>query len=157
MKTRLLGIYLCILSVAQCALYIFQAFIKHPFCDYLFYFNPRLGLGLLDDIIKPGSIDNNTSSWISAIVLFIVGVVLVRRPLLNLYIIAESIMAIPSIIFFLFVFAVNMKATDGFSRSELLIPVVVFVLFSGPPFLWALQLKASKNAKGGVQLQMQHK
>lgn len=140
MTTRTLGIYLCVLAAVQCALYSFQAFSDPDKYLYLFYFNPRFGLGFLEEFIKAGGFPN-ALCWGSAVVLLCVGFALLRRPMLNLYLIAESIMGIPSILVFVFIIAVNMKVTDGFSVGELPIPVLVFILFSGPPIVWALLLR----------------
>lgn len=140
MTTRTLGIYLCVLAATQCGLYSFQAFGDPNKYDYLFYLNPRFGLGFLEEFIIAGGFPN-VLCWGSSAVILSIGFALLRRPMLDLYLIAESIMGVPSIIAFVFIIAINMKATDGFSIGELPIPVLVFILFSGPPFAWALLLK----------------
>ena len=146
MKIRLLGIYLCLLAVAQFALYAFEAVTDPDKYLYLFYYNPRFGLAFLEEFIRPGGV-HNILSWISAVALFSAGIAMFYWRALNLFIIFECIMSAPSILTFLLVFVVNMNATDGFSRGELPIPIIVFLVFSGPPFLLTLLLRRKERTE----------
>ncbi len=146
MRIRLLGIYLCLLAVAQFAFYGLAGINPHEHSGYFLYFNPRFGLLFLEESIKAGSFPSFLS-WTSVTILFCVGSVMLWKPVLKLYLITESMMGIPSILAFLFIIVVNIKTTDGFSIGELPKPVLTFVLFSGPPFLWALLLKNKQKTE----------
>jgi hypothetical protein len=146
MRTRLFSIYLCLLAVAQFIFYSFVVTDPFKYGSYLLYYNPRFGLLFLEETISANSAPS-ILSWASVIVLFCVGVVMFLKPTLKLYLIAESIMATPSIVFFFLILIFNANPNDGFSIRELPMPVLTFVLFSGPPLFGALLLRRRQKAK----------
>ena len=120
--------------MAQALLYL-AALLLQDRAVWLFYLDPRIGLFLLESAIRQREVFPGLLSWMSVILLGVVGGTLVRNPSrVRLYLTAEAILAFPTFIFIVAVVAANMGPAQGFSVGELLVPVPVFLVVSAFPF-----------------------
>jgi len=132
------------LGLAQLFLYIGATFPGH---DVLFYFDPRIGLLAFQSMIgrepnRPGLVQWLAACWELGIGL---GLFATRASAL-VYMVAEAILAVPSLAFFLLVIVSNVTPSHGFSVFELLIPLPVFGMFSVLPFLIARRVHTETQA-----------
>ena len=56
-----------------------------------------------------------------------------QRSVTKLYVISECLPSLPSLLFFLLVIAVGMSSAHGFSIGELLLPLIVFSVYTVIP------------------------
>ena len=142
-RVRALAAWLAILASLQLVLYLRWSL----YSDMdLFYFDPRIGLFALMDFIGIRSERPMAPQWLSALWLAVLsGVMWFKPAALRVYLITEFVVALPSLLFFGLVFLVNMSPAHGFSRRELVFPVIVFLTFTVAPLLAAIRLY-----RGGV-------
>ena len=147
---RLLGIYVLVMGLLQLSLYCYM--VARPAVSSLFYFDPRIGLFLVEtatsghEPTSPGLI-----RWTSAVVLIFVGALMgrgFRRPVT--YVVLEFVLAAPSVFFFLMVLWANLGPSHGFSIGELIVPVPILALFSGVPLLWAFRLRRQETVLASI-------
>jgi hypothetical protein len=115
--------------------------------SWTFYFDPRIGLFLVETALN-GSEPMNAGwiRWGSVVVVIALGILmLLGSQRLGTYLILESILSTPSLFFFATVLAANVGPTHGFSIGELLVPVVVFAVFSGFPAFSVLRLLKARG------------
>jgi len=62
------------------------------------------------------------------------------------YVIAETIMATPNVLFFAWIMIANPSSAHGFSVGELLFPIVVFSITSAVP-IWLAIVPLRNNTK----------
>ena len=137
-ETRLGGCVV-LLGLVQIGLYARAITIRHP--TDLFYFDPRIGLFVLEDLVRGREVFPGVSEWISAVALICVGILLVLgRVGARAYLRLELALAVPSMLFALLVVVTNLSSAHGFSIPELLIPVIVFLVFSAIPLAYAFFL-----------------
>ena len=120
--------------MAQVLLYL-VALILQDRAVWLFYLDPRIGLFMLESAIRQREVFPGVLSWMSVILLGVVGLPSVGNPSrVRLYLIAEAILALPTFLFIVAVIAANIGPAHGFSVGELLVPVPVFLAVSVFPF-----------------------
>ncbi len=120
-----LGTYMLNVASAQLVLYATAA--ARPDLSALFYLDPRIGLFFLESFVRGGDSDPAVLSWVSVIVLGVLGVDVLRGPEgVRRYRAIEAALALPSVAFYLFVLAANIHPAHGFSVRELIAPVTVF-------------------------------
>ena len=139
-SVRTLGAVVSVLGAGQLAVYAIWTTGQRP---ELFYFDPRIGLAAFSDIAFGPRAENPTLlQWTTGIWQLLLGVALSWRPKwLTVYLISEALLALPSIAFFVLVASVNSSPSHGFSVGELLVPVLIFIVFTAVPFVSALRLK----------------
>jgi hypothetical protein len=139
-RTRRLAVLVIAIVAAQLGLYL-AAWQRGPHADVLFYFDPRIGLSTFTDPI--GHSFPNTAAWISVVALAVASILMLRRPALwslKSYLIIEAVLAAPTLAFIALVLLANLSPSHGFSPSELLWPVLVFVVVSLTPWLLGYRL-----------------
>lgn len=142
-RVRALAAWLAILASLQLVLYLWWSL--HSDVG-LFYFDPRIGLFALMDFIGIRSESPMAPQWLSALWLVLLsGAMWFKPAALRVYLITEFVLALPSLLFFGWVFLVNMSPAHGFSRRELALPSIVFLTFTVAPLLAAIRLY-----RGGV-------
>lgn len=135
---RKLGLYVCFVAAGQIALYAFAYFDREP--DRLVYFDPRIGLFFFESAVRGSETFPGISSAISAVVLLCVGIGMcfdLYRA--GIYLVVETILAAPTMLFFFLVVLANLTRSHGFSVGELVIPVIVFAVATAIPFWWGMQ------------------
>ena len=139
---KLLAIYLIIIGSFQLVLYSLISLSEDLMV--LFYFDPRFGLSFLETIIRGVETMPALLGWISAIVILVVGIFLLRyEGLLPLYFIVEFLFAAPSLFTFLVIGALNLSPSHGFSIGELLIPTIVFIFITVVPVVIGVRIYLS--------------
>ena len=144
---RSIGIYVLVMAVLQSTLYAWAAF--HPKDYWTFYFDPRLILMVLEQGLLGQEPESNHLGWISAAVLAIVALRQMRRAnSIKQYIVAESALCAPNLLFFLLVLMANLLPREGFSIGELIVPVPLMLLFTGVPLFsaWSLMRRERETA-----------
>jgi hypothetical protein len=128
-----------VLATSQVVLY-FAAFKW----EGLFYFDPRIGLVAFGEMLGPYSIVLQVVRWMSPFWILALAIwgFNERRPV-RLYMFSEMVLACPSVLFFLLVLWANMGLSHGFSVGELLIPLMMFSLFTISPLMVAWRLLRS--------------
>ena|SRR2546421_1484023 len=141
-RRSLVGTYILLAGLLQVSLYL--AMTVSSQLDWLFYFDPRIGLYFLETILRgaehapPAMLD-----WLSAIVQIGLGVSLLLKKIpVKLYVISELVLSAPSLLFFALVVWGNLSPAHGFSIGELIVPIIVFVLFSAVPLLLTLRKRS---------------
>ena len=143
-RVRALAAWLAILASLQLVLYLRWSL----YSDMdLFYFDPRIGLFALMDFVGIRGETPMAPQWLSALWLTLLSGAMWFKPAaaLRVYLITEFALALPSLLFFGWVFLVNMSPAHGFSRRELALPMIVFLTFTVAPLLAAIRLY-----RGGV-------
>lgn len=136
---RKLGYFLLGVTIFQVVLYISAAWLKNS-AEWLFYFDPRIGLFFVQSAVGQESFPG-VLSWVSVALLFGIAVAIIRdASWLPIYLILEAVLAIPSLLMFVIIVAANLSAAHGFSVGELPVPAVVFLAASGAPFIYAFIL-----------------
>jgi hypothetical protein len=80
----------------------------------LFYFDPRIGWSLLETIARQHETIPAITSWATAVVAAVVGAILIRNPLrIKVYLVAEAVLALPSLAMFILVVVQNMSPALG--------------------------------------------
>ena len=154
-RTRILGTYLAVAGILQALLY-FAMSVKAKQLDWLFYFDPRIGIFYFEtawqganESVVPTILRWFTAAWI----LLLAGLLLGGRPLFKTYMVSEIILFLPSLMFFFLIIGANLNPAHGFSVGELLFPGLVALLFSVVPLILAFcswrQLKTVPNSVGG--------
>src|SRR5262245_35328580 len=116
---RKLGTYICCVAIGQLSLYSI-VLLAGERAMWLFYFDPRLGLFVLETLIRHAEVFPGVLSWLSALLLGTIGVGL-RRNLCSVdtYFYTEVVLAAPTVVFFGNVLWANMSPAHGFSIVEL--------------------------------------
>jgi hypothetical protein len=151
-RKKILGAYLLVGGILQACLYLALSF--SPKLDWLFYFDPRIGIFFFESswkgaeqTVTPSFLRWFTVGWILLLaVLFLSG-----RALIKTYIISEIVLLLPSILFFIGIVWANLSPAHGFSVGELLFPVLVTMIFSFVPLglaFWSRR-KPSNDASAG--------
>lgn len=145
-RIKILGAYLLVISILQFCLY-FAMFISSK-TEWLFYFDPRIGFLWWTAIAtRVESTVPSFFSWLSAVLIFILGIfLLLGRPLVKTYIICEIVLLIPNITYILFIIWTTHSPNHGLSVGELLLPILVTAVFSIIPLGFAFWL-SSKSTK----------
>jgi hypothetical protein len=143
---RTVGIYICCVAITQLIFYSVSYFNERAV--WLIYFDPRLGLFVLESSVRHREAFPGFLSWLSAVILASVGFGLLRNMHgVKPYLVTEFICAVPSVVFFGSVVFANLSLVHGFSFGELVLPLVVFLVASAIPFWLALQsLRTEKTA-----------
>lgn len=137
-RVRALAAWLAILASLQLVLYLWWSLYNDM---DLFYFDPRIGLFAVMDFVGVRSETPLAPQWLSALWLALLsGAMWFKPAALRVYLITEFVLALPSLLFFGLVFLVNMSPAHGFSRRELVLPVIVFLAFTVAPLLAAIRL-----------------
>lgn len=140
---RTLGAYLVLIGIAQITIYLIITFWKD--LDWLFYFDPRFGLYALDSVLthaeNPGIL-----CWLSTAWVITTGIMLLcEMRVLKTYVVGEAILALPSVIAFIFIFQADLNPAHGFSRTELQGPLISFIVATVIPLWSATRLLNQRN------------
>lgn len=137
--TRRLGFFLLIISVYQIAIYA-AARSSGDRALWLFYVDPRIGLFFVESALRHHETFPAGSSWVSAAVLGVMAAGLVRNPIwLRAYLVVEAVMAAPTVLMFILTIAANLSSAHGLSIGELFVPLLVFLIASVAPFVYAFR------------------
>ncbi len=150
---RILGVYVAVVAVAHICLYVVLNVLSDRF-GWLFYFDTRIGFFFLETVIKhsEGTPPAQTA-WLIEIGELILGIFMILgRNLLKPYVVVESILTIPYLLFFLLIVAVGMSANHGFSPAELLLPSLTVVVACVVPLAYAFWILWRFRAKGGLSI-----
>jgi len=143
MTHRKLGVFVLGVAAIQAALYATVA-IGGDAWTSLFYFDPRIGWFFLETIVRQQEQFPSVSSWLTAGGTALLGVMLVlRREWITVYLVAETVIALPTLAMFVLIIAANMSPSHGFSVGELIIPVPIFLAVSVTPLTLAWRLRKS--------------
>jgi hypothetical protein len=100
----------------------------------LYYFDPRIGWAVMETLLRGSEVFPGISSWCTVAVGILIGLALLRNSgLLKAYVVAEGILAVPTLGFIGLVIVRNVGSAHGFSIGELAVPVAVFFLVSVLP------------------------
>ena len=147
-RYKILGTYLLVAGILQACLYL--ALSVSPSLDWLFYFDPRIGIFFIesawrgaDETVVPSVLRWLTVGWI----LLLAALFLYGRPLIKTYVISEVVLLLPSVLFFIGIIFANLSPAHGFSVGELLFPVPVAIMFSAVPLglaFWSRRIPANQ-------------
>jgi len=142
--------FLLALAVYQSAVYGLASLYEQAATGFA-YFDPRIGFHFVAEEFFGIRGWPNLASWVLVAWLALQAMGLKRRWFsLWTYIFSEVLMAVLSIYFFCFAYAIHLDKFYGFSMRVLIIPAVVFSIFSVLPLLVAsgqLRDRASKSAQ----------
>ena len=131
---RTLAFYIVAVATAQLVMYAAVSVFGGR-VPWLFYFDPRIGLFVLETMLRNREVYPGMLSWTSAFVLWAIGFILLRHPdRLRTYLFTEAALALPTLVFFVLTIAANIGPAHGFAIGELVVPVPVFIVASGLPF-----------------------
>jgi hypothetical protein len=146
---KILGVYISVVALAQICLYMLLNLFSESL-GWLFYFDTRIGFFFIETVIKhsegtPPAI----TAWLIEIGELAMGIgMLSGIKLVRTYVIFESILTIPYLLFFILVTAIGMSANDGFSPAELFLPSIVVIVACIFPLcyaIWILWLVRTKK------------
>jgi hypothetical protein len=142
---RVVGLYICCVAIGQLALYSIVHFNRDAM--WLSYFDPRIGLAAFQGLFLHGTRYPAYLSWLSAMVLAVVGIGLIRNVYgITLYLFAEALFTLPTLMFFAMVLISNMSPAHGFSVGELVWPSLMFVVCSAIPYWLGLKARQRDDA-----------
>lgn len=114
--------------------------------DFAFHLDPRLGLFALESVVLGDEVYPAVSGVLSALVLAALAVWVWRTAEgLVGYIVAESAMMAPTVVFFVVVLIANIGPTHSFSLRELVFPLPIWALASGLPLAIAVALHVRRR------------
>jgi hypothetical protein len=115
--------------------------------EMFFYLDPRLGLLLLQEVLSSRSrIGPGLLSWLSAAWLGYIAVSVGRSPrALRLYRLSEPVLALPSLAVLASTALPAVRRAISPSLPEILIPTIVFVVFTVVPYVLALRTAPSRS------------
>ena len=150
---KILGIYVSAIALAHLCLYVVLNLFSESL-GWLFYFDTRIGFFFIETVIKHSEgTPPAVTAWLIELGELILGIAMIfGRNLLNTYIIIESILTIPYVLFFLLIMAVGMSASHGFSPAELLIPSAIVIFASVLPLAYALWIFWRFRAKNDLSI-----
>jgi hypothetical protein len=135
---RILGSYLIFASLAHICLYVALSISRES--AWLFYFDSRIAFFVIEAVIN-GSEGTPPAliSWIIELGILALGIFMVSgRAVLKTFVVLESILMLPYLLFFVFVVGANMSPNHGFSSAELLFPSVGVIVNSVFPITYAI-------------------
>jgi hypothetical protein len=144
-KRKLLAVYLTTIALLQGALY-FSTFGSADM-GMAFHWDPRIGINAW---LTSGEMNPEVRSrlrevselirWASAVWLLALGVLFTfRKPVVQLYVLSECVLSLPSLAFLSVMIGASLNPAHGFSTGELLIPIVVFCVFTILPLSVGIQ------------------
>ena len=147
-RIRILGSYVLVMGLLQIYFYLVMSTSTDEE-GWLFYFDPRIGIFFFEtDIQGIEQIGPGIFRWLSAIMIFVIGLILVLgRPIVKTYIVSELILMIPNIIFFVLVILAHLSPAHGFSVGELFIPSLVMLVFSIIPLRLAFWSRSKSETE----------
>jgi hypothetical protein len=106
--------------------------------EWLIYFDPRIGVSMFEMGLT--STFPGIGATISAVILLAIGSRVIReRYPVSPNSVAEGVLGLPSVVFFVLIAIVTVSPSHGFSVGELCVPIIVFAISSGIPLWMALQ------------------
>lgn len=135
---KVLGSYLILIAMAHFCIYLVMS--VAPSLEWLMYFDSRFAFFFIEALIK-GSEGRPPAltAWLIEFAVLALGILMVSgRALLKTYVVFESLVTIPYLMFFALVFAANLGSNHGFSRGELFLPSIVVILNSLLPVTYAI-------------------
>ena len=138
---RILAFYLLVVALLQAALYR-EVIIRGPEGWALYNLEPRLGLFLLDAMLWPGKPFPGPLSWASVLALTAMAALLLMDVAgLRAYLVFEVVLALPTAYLFLATLVLGAAPGAGFSRLDLALPAIPFLMTSVLPVLFAWQVR----------------
>jgi hypothetical protein len=93
------------------------------------------------------------AAWLIEIGMFALGIaMLLGRKLVKTYLIIESLLTIPYLLFFLLIIGIGMSANHGFSPAELFLPSLVVIFGSIFPLTYAAWILWRFRAKNHISI-----
>jgi hypothetical protein len=145
MNRDVLAVYLTVIALLQAGLYFmsFGAKGAGPF----FYFDPRIGIdawlsgGAMNALARQEMTEiSRLIRWASAAWILGLGLLFTfRKPVIQLYVVSECLLSLPSLAFFTMVALANLSSGHGFSIGELFIPLMVFAVYTVVPVSMGIQ------------------
>jgi hypothetical protein len=119
-------------------------FISAERYEWLFYFDPRLGLYFVESVIRGEQPPPGIFGWVSAAWVLALGLLLLSgRPLIRAYAISEVTLSAPTLLFVFVVTSANLSPAHGFSVGELFVPVCVMIIFTVVPLILAFRARST--------------
>ena len=134
-----LAVYLVTIALLQIGLYF--AFFQPRGMGGAFYLDPRIGIDFWFTGGRMASEDRLSAEglsqlirWSTAAWVLILGLLfMAHKAVAKLYVVSECLLSLPSLLFFLMVIGAGMSSAHGFSIGELLIPIIVFGVYTAVP------------------------
>ena len=115
-RTRVLALYVLVAALAQLGLYATWAVTGG---ENLFYFDPRLGISFLAYEFWAAASEPPLVAWIAGVATLVAATALFVSPrVLWLYLLTETVLALPTLAFFGIVVTSGLSAGHGFSISD---------------------------------------
>jgi hypothetical protein len=150
-RVKILGAYLTVACALQICLYLAMSISAERY-EWLFYFDPRLGLFFVESGIRGAEQPSpGIFGWVSAAWVLALGLLLLSgRPLIRAYVISEVALSAPNLLFVFAVAWANLSPAHGFSVGELFVPVGVMIIFSVVPLILAFRARSKAVSSEGV-------
>lgn len=142
---KILGAYLIFVSLAHFCLYVAMN-VSHGL-EWLVYFDSRFAFFFIEAVIKKSEgRPPALTAWMIEFAVLALGILMVKgRAFLKTYVLFETLLTIPYLLFFALVFAANLRANHGFSRGELFLPSIVVAVNSLLPVTYAVWIIWRRN------------
>jgi hypothetical protein len=150
---KILGSYLMFVSLAHICLYIALNILPAGL-GWLFYYDARIAFFVIEAIIK-GSEGTPPAliSWIIELGIFALGILMFSgRAVLKTFVVLESLLMLPYLLFFAIIIGAGMSSSHGFSPAELLLPSIIVIINSLLPLSYAIWILWRSRQKGPLSL-----
>jgi hypothetical protein len=150
-QVKILGAYLTVACTLQTYLYLAMSISAERY-KWLFYFDPRLGLSIVESGGRGAHPPPGIFDWMSAAWGLALGLLLLSgRPLIRAYVISKVALSAPNLLFVFAVASANLSPARGFSVGELFVPMGVMIIFSVVPLMLALRTRSNAvNCEGAT-------
>jgi hypothetical protein len=150
---RLLGIYVSVVALAHLCLYVFLNLFSEKL-GWLLYFDSRIGLFFIETVVKHSEgTPPALTAWLIEVGQLVLGIgMLAGKRIVKIYVIIETILTIPYLLFFLLIMAAGLSANHGFSPAELSIPSAVVIFASILPLVYAIWILWKFRSKNDLSI-----
>ena len=154
---RILGVYLAVIALGHLCLYVILSLFSERL-GWLFYFDTRIGFFFIETVVKHSQgIAEGTppalTAWLIEVGELALGIAMISgKKLVKVYVILESILTVPYLLFFLLIMAAGMSANHGFSPAELFLPSVVVIVACVFPLCYAILILWRYRAKNELSI-----
>ncbi len=134
---KVIGIYVAAICVAHLCLYVVLNLCNEKF-GRLFYFDTRIGFFFIESVIRHSeSTPPAITAWLVELGELALAIAMISgRRLVKVYVILETILTIPYLLFAVLILAAGMGANHGFSPAELFLPTIVVIVSSVIPLAY---------------------
>lgn len=134
---KIIGIYVAVVCIAHLCLYVVLNLFNEKL-GWLFYFDTRIGFFFIESVIKRSEgTPPAMVAWLIEVGELALAIAMVSgRRMVKVYVILETILTIPYLLFAVLILAAGMSANHGYSPAELFLPTIVVIVSSVIPLAY---------------------